>query len=368
MPYQTFDDIELTWDSKNPDTSFESFFNKILIKLRPTWSLDNLKHKIFTEGLTNQLFGFWQNFEKISDNPKNEAIILRINGMGTEEIINREKELDVWSSLEEIGIACQLFCTFKNGICFAYMPGKCLDVETIAEEKVFKNVAAEMAKAHFTEINLKEKATEETEACWVNYANNFLNKIQRFDHPNTNQFSKTWFQNAIKTLSDKHSSFKSKYNQKLVFCHNDVLCNNILYEFDEDLPHFIDYEYAGFNYAAFDVGNHFNEFTGTDVIDYEKYYPEKSVRRSWAKYYLEKASELSSGADDNCEKLEVLDHEIDEFVHDADVMSLASHLMWGVWAIFQLENSTSDDFDYGNYSKERIDEMLKRGSMIGIEF
>ena len=26
---------------------------------------------------------------------------------------------------------------------------------------------------------------------------------------------------------------------------------------------FIDYEYADFNYQAFDIGNHFNEFAGT---------------------------------------------------------------------------------------------------------
>lgn len=25
---------------------------------------------------------------------------------------------------------------------------------------------------------------------------------------------------------------------------------------------FIDYEYAGYNYQAFDIGNHFNEFAG----------------------------------------------------------------------------------------------------------
>lgn len=28
---------------------------------------------------------------------------------------------------------------------------------------------------------------------------------------------------------------------------------------------FIDYEYAGYNYQAFDIGNHFNEFAGREV-------------------------------------------------------------------------------------------------------
>lgn len=29
---------------------------------------------------------------------------------------------------------------------------------------------------------------------------------------------------------------------------------------------FIDYEYAGYNYQAFDIGNHFNEFAGRGVM------------------------------------------------------------------------------------------------------
>lgn len=31
---------------------------------------------------------------------------------------------------------------------------------------------------------------------------------------------------------------------------------------------FIDYEYAGYNYQAFDIGNHFNEFAGEKGIHY----------------------------------------------------------------------------------------------------
>jgi len=28
---------------------------------------------------------------------------------------------------------------------------------------------------------------------------------------------------------------------------------------------FIDYEYAGYNYQAYDIGNHFNEFAGKNM-------------------------------------------------------------------------------------------------------
>ena len=29
---------------------------------------------------------------------------------------------------------------------------------------------------------------------------------------------------------------------------------------------FIDYEYGAYNYSAFDIGNHFNEYGGTDFV------------------------------------------------------------------------------------------------------
>lgn len=41
---------------------------------------------------------------------------------------------------------------------------------------------------------------------------------------------------------------------------HDVLI--IRYSYCLDDVSFIDYEYGGYNYSAFDIGNHFNEFGG----------------------------------------------------------------------------------------------------------
>uniref|UniRef100_A0A674HP95 ethanolamine kinase n=1 Tax=Taeniopygia guttata TaxID=59729 RepID=A0A674HP95_TAEGU len=50
----------------------------------------------------------------------------------------------------------------------------------------------------------------------------------------------------------------------VVLCHNDLLCKNIIYDSTQERVRFIDYEYTGYNYQAFDIGNHFNEFAGGD--------------------------------------------------------------------------------------------------------
>lgn len=48
----------------------------------------------------------------------------------------------------------------------------------------------------------------------------------------------------------------------VVFAHNDLLLGNILVDEKTDTVRFIDYEYAAYNYQAFDIGNHFAEFAG----------------------------------------------------------------------------------------------------------
>lgn len=47
----------------------------------------------------------------------------------------------------------------------------------------------------------------------------------------------------------------------LVFSHNDLLANNVLIKQPSGEYVFIDYEYASYNYAIFDIANYFNEST-----------------------------------------------------------------------------------------------------------
>lgn len=54
----------------------------------------------------------------------------------------------------------------------------------------------------------------------------------------------------------------SKIKSPVVFAHNDLLLGNILYNDCDNRVIFIDYEYADYNYQAYDIGNHFAEFAG----------------------------------------------------------------------------------------------------------
>lgn len=51
-----------------------------------------------------------------------------------------------------------------------------------------------------------------------------------------------------------------------MFAHNDLLLGNVIFNKDEGTISFIDYEYASYNYQAFDIANHFNEFVGEYIF------------------------------------------------------------------------------------------------------
>lgn len=143
----------------------------------------------------------------------------------------------------------------------------------------------------------------------------------------------------------------------MVFCHNDLLLGNVIYEKSTDRITFIDYEYAGQNFQAFDIGNHFTEFAGmlssyslyvdqpnhllydnivgVDVIDY-RHYPSKEFQLKWLRCYLE----VYLGPD-KC----VTERDVNVLYVQTNKFALASHFLWTVWALIQAEHSTID-FDF----------------------
>ncbi|RCN47410.1 hypothetical protein ANCCAN_06545, partial [Ancylostoma caninum] len=75
-------------------------------------------------------------------------------------------------------------------------------------------------------------------------------------------------------------------NEEITFCHNDLLAHNIIFDECSGTVLFIDYEYADFNYAIFDLANHFCEFAGVDNPDYTKC-PNEEEMRSFLCLYLQ---------------------------------------------------------------------------------
>jgi ethanolamine kinase len=52
----------------------------------------------------------------------------------------------------------------------------------------------------------------------------------------------------------------------VVFCHNNLLLHNVIYNPRKSTVTFTDYEYSSYNYQAFDIGNHFAAFAGKNYF------------------------------------------------------------------------------------------------------
>ncbi|GFH48213.1 hypothetical protein CTEN210_04689 [Chaetoceros tenuissimus] len=161
-------------------------------------------------------------------------------------------------------------------------------------------------------------------------------------------------------LDDSCQSDAIRYSRDIVFAHMDCQSLNILTpksrcEKSDEIA-IIDYEYAGYNPRAADIGNSFAEFCDMNnlIPDYENEYPSDSCQNIFLSTYIRSNdSDLAKKLDDS--------QEWGQFLHvmrdEVGKHSLLSHLGWACWSLIQLKTS-SIDFDYLRYAQIRVDGYL----------
>ncbi|XP_077809473.1 ethanolamine kinase 2 isoform X4 [Macaca mulatta] len=205
---------------------------RLIQELRPHWKPKQVRTKRFTDGITNKLVACYV------EEDMQDCVLVRVYGERTELLVDRENEVRNFQLLRAHGCAPRLYCTFQNGLCYEYMQGVALGPEHIREPRLF-SLSADVPKVEVLEQEL------------------------------------AWLKEHL-----------SQLESPVVFCHNDLLCKNIIYDSIKGHVRFIDYEYAGYNYQAFDIGNHFNEFAGVNEVDY-CLYPARETQLQWLRYYLQ---------------------------------------------------------------------------------
>lgn len=242
--------------------------------------------------------------------------------------------------LNSLNLAPDLYATFQNGLAYKYVPGCTLTYETVTNPEIYRLVATRMAKLHKTQQELAEKkpciwdklqkffdlvpnkfTDEEKNAryalwCWM--PRNLCYFIDfRYKGPTKQQ---------IRTEIDRIRQHLSETSNPVVFCHNDLLLGNVIYTKEQNFVTFIDYEYAAFNYQAFDIANHFLEFAGLENVDYTKF-PEEHLQNDWIRIYLKEFQN------------EFTETDVHRLFVNVNKFVLLSHLFWGLWALIQAEHS-----------------------------
>ncbi|KAJ8392328.1 hypothetical protein AAFF_G00076920 [Aldrovandia affinis] len=323
---------------------FRSGALKLMKELRPHWKPSEVKMKPFTDGITNKLIACYMG------SVMQEVVLVRIYGHKTELFVDRQNEVKSFRVLQAHRCAPRLYCTFNNGLCYEFLPGTALEPDHIRSPSVFRLIAGQLAKYHGIHAHNG----------WVPRSNLWLKMGQYFS------LVPTHFEDAAKNLrfSLEVPSGEclreemlwlqqnlSVLGSPVVLCHNDLLCKNIIFNQSAGNVKFIDYEYAGYNYQAYDIGNHFNEFAGVNEVDYSQY-PGRDFQLMWLRAYLEAYKEHRDHSSEvTATEVEVLYVQVNRF-------ALASHFFWGLWALIQAQYSTID-FDFLGYAVLRFNQYFK---------
>ncbi|XP_023797781.1 ethanolamine kinase 2 [Cyanistes caeruleus] len=316
--------------------------------------------QLFTDGITNKLVACY------TDEGMADALLVRVYGRKTELLVDRETELRNFQVLRAHGCAPDLYCAFQNGLCYQFLPGIALGPDHVRDPRIFRLVAREMARVHAIHANgslprpiLWQKLHKYLSLVKTELSPKVSNASLPQDVPSPEALEQelAWMEETLPQLGSP-----------VVLCHNDLLCKNIIYDRTREHVRFIDYEYTGYNYQAFDIGNHFNEFAGVKEVDYGLY-PSKETQLQWLRSYLQAYKELTQGHPGDTQghpgdtqghpgDTQVSEEELETLYVQVNKFSLASHFLWACWGLIQDKYSTID-FNFLRYAKLRFKQYFK---------
>ncbi|KAI0322304.1 kinase-like protein, partial [Amylostereum chailletii] len=351
----------------------------ILHSLRvPTWSKVASPsavavHKV-SGSLTNAVF--------FVSSPTSRTLLLRIYGPSSGSLISRPRELHtlhVLSATYHMGP--RVYGTFDNGRIEEYFDSVALSASEMRDQRTSRFIGARMAELHSVDVAALDDhpsphrliTAEKNVLSWISPARRVLANPTVPDSArkalDLDTFHQAWSRYVARLkASDKASSGPS------VFCHNDAQYGNLLrlHKLKEDVPEHheiivVDFEYAGPNPAAFDIANHFHEWTANyhsttpHLLDSTRY-PTPVDRDNFYRAYLSHrqlplpsgrmTAYLSLPAELQADELSTLEYQVRAW-------SPMSHAMWAIWGIVQAREDieagvAEPEFNYVEYARCRM--------------
>ncbi|QRW27180.1 choline kinase, cytoplasm [Rhizoctonia solani] len=312
------------------------------------------------------------------------TVLLRIYGPSSSILISRADELHTLHLLSSnYRIGPRVYGTFQNGRVEEWFDSTrsrrktCVmhpKVSWNGQESLYKNIVSWQGAAQETLVMLEAKERKgEIPPGHVWHG--------RREELNLGKFMRAW--EAYWSWLQK---WESEFGRsEMVFAHNDAQYGNLLYanKLAPGKPEHhriivVDFEYAGPNPAAYDIANHFHEWTAdyhsdTPHVLTASRYPTREERRNFYFGSVEEFSFHGSGSSSSINSLGVPSHhsssgslfpidlsttrgqaELEEAISILDgqvyAWSPASHAHWIIWGIIQasddITNGEISDFDY----------------------
>ncbi|CAN7999097.1 unnamed protein product [Ixodes hexagonus] len=268
--------------------------------------------------------------------------------------------------LSERNLGPKLYGVFPGGRLEEYIPARALTIQQLKDPEISLLIAKKLGKVHVLQAPLVKEPTWlfNNMMRWLKYARSIkVDSLPVKDYTNAVSLLSFDLAAEVSWLKDLLATVCSP----IVFCHNDLQEGNILFMEGpgpkEDNMVFIDYEYCAYNYRGFDIGNHFCEW----MYDYsypehpyfkvlQNDYPHIEHQREFVGHYLRsyKLCLMQKPDDGSPKAINTVDHVLKE----AHMFTLASHLMWTLWSIFNAHTSKIK-FGYWEYGHARLESYLK---------
>ncbi|KAG0480619.1 hypothetical protein HPP92_011191 [Vanilla planifolia] len=287
-------------------------------------------------GMSNAVFRIRWPIAAGDEASASRNVLLRIYGEGVCIFFDREDEIRTFKLLSCLGHGPRLLSVFPSGRVEEFIHARTLSSSDLRRPEISALIASKLRELHQLEMpGFKVPLLWERLRNWLKAARRLSSSDE------AKRFKLDLVEREISILEKELSSG----DHKLGFCHNDLQSGNIMVDEESRVLTIIDYEYASFNPIAYDIANHFCEMAADyltetpHVLDYSKY-PDLEEQKRFVWTYLS-----SSGENPN-------DNEVEKLLGGIEKYTLASHLIWGLWAL--VENHLGDiDFDYLEYAKQR---------------
>uniref|UniRef100_A0A4W3IZJ4 ethanolamine kinase n=1 Tax=Callorhinchus milii TaxID=7868 RepID=A0A4W3IZJ4_CALMI len=241
----------------------------------------------------------------------------------------------MFAVLAERALGPRLYGVFPHGRLEQYIPSRRLLTHELGLPDISAEIAVKMSRFHAMVMPFNK------EPKWL------FETMDRY----------------LKQISQLSSLLLST-RSPVVFCHNDCQEGNILLlenrePSSPDKLMLIDFEYSSYNYRGFDMGNHFCEWMYDYTYDQWPFftasiqkYPTREQQLHFLRHYLCEASGRTGQQLTDQHQPPGSDEQ--DMLIEVNRFALASHYLWGLWAILQAKISTIQ-FGYMDYAVTRFE-------------
>jgi len=245
----------------------ESKFDEYLLTIKShmeSWKHQTTKTVIFERcfGLSNIVFRVISKDPTVSPS----AIIFRIIGGGS-NFCDKRKEMSIFLKLSEIEVGPKCFGVTGNQRLEEFCPGRHPTNEEMYSTDFRQDLIKTLVEFHQTRL----EEFEDKPTCFSQILNadthDLYNKAVGLGASKLDQVHKEMLEEINKLLLKEEiswiESILPKSKESIVFCHNDLLQMNILKKSPGSTwkrkIQLIDFEYGGYNYRGYEIGNFLNE-------------------------------------------------------------------------------------------------------------